>query len=107
MTNSPGAGGPVLARRALDRTVRIAPVVTSHAVMNAGDPWRERTGESSAPAPGIDGPGDPVLLYGHRVALARQIPGAHLLPPEQAGHELPRAVWDVVPAILRHTSGGR
>jgi hypothetical protein len=47
-----------------------------------------------------------VLPYGHGLVLAKEIPGARLLPLEQTGHELPRAVWDVaVPAILQHTSG--
>jgi pimeloyl-ACP methyl ester carboxylesterase len=50
---------------------------------------------------------DPVLPYGHGLALAKEIPGAHLLPLEQTGHGLPRAVWDaVVPVILCHTSPG-
>lgn len=35
----------------------------------------------------------------------KEIPGAELLALEQTGHELPRAVRDVViPAILRHTA---
>jgi hypothetical protein len=42
---------------------------------------------------------------GHALALAKEIPGAELLTQERTGHELPRAVWDVVvPAILRHTA---
>ena len=53
----------------------------------------------------IHGIEDPVLPYGNGVALADDIPGAELLPLEQTGHELPRAVWDVViPAILEHTA---
>jgi pimeloyl-ACP methyl ester carboxylesterase len=46
---------------------------------------------------------DPLFPYEHGVALANEIPGVQLLPLEQTGHELPRAIWDVVVvAILRH-----
>jgi pimeloyl-ACP methyl ester carboxylesterase len=55
----------------------------------------------------LHGTEDPLFPYEHGVALANEIRGARLLPLEQTGHELPRAVWDVVvPAILQHTSGG-
>ena len=48
---------------------------------------------------------DPLFPYPHGEAMARAIPGAELVGLEGAGHELPRAGWDVaVPAILRHTS---
>ena len=53
----------------------------------------------------IHGTDYPVLPYDHGIALAKGIPGAHLLSLKEAGHELPRAAWDVVvPAILQHTS---
>jgi hypothetical protein len=43
--------------------------------------------------------------YGNAVALAKEIPGAQLLALERVGHEVPhRALWDVVPAILRHAA---
>jgi hypothetical protein len=46
--------------------------------------------------------------YGNAVALANEIPAAQLLTLERVGHETPpRALWDVVPTILRHTSVGR
>jgi hypothetical protein len=55
------------------------------------------SGERMIRANGVDGHGE---------ALAREIPGAQLLPMEQTGHGLPRAAWNhVVPAILRHTAG--
>jgi pimeloyl-ACP methyl ester carboxylesterase len=94
-----------LAGRAFDRTVNIASHLTNHNAMEAGDRWRERLGDVRAPTLVIHGTEDPVLPYGHAVALAREIPGAELLALEGTGHELPRAVWDVVvPAILEHTA---
>jgi pimeloyl-ACP methyl ester carboxylesterase len=53
----------------------------------------------------IHGTEDPLFPYAHAQALAREIPGAQLLPMEQTGHGLPRVAWDqVVPAILSHTA---
>lgn len=47
---------------------------------------------------------DPVLPYGHGVALAREIPGATLLTLAGTGHEINRGDWDtLIAAILRHT----
>lgn len=91
----------------IDRTVNITSTMTNHSLIDGGEPMRERLGEIGAPTLVIHGTEDPVLRFGHALALAKEIPGAHLLALEQTGHELPRPVWDVVvPAILRHTSGG-
>jgi pimeloyl-ACP methyl ester carboxylesterase len=52
----------------------------------------------------VHGTDDPVLPFGHALALAEEIPGAELLVLERTGHELPREAWDaVIPAILDHT----
>jgi pimeloyl-ACP methyl ester carboxylesterase len=41
----------------------------------------------------------------HGETLARDIPGARLLPLEGAGHGVDRADWDtMIPAILEHTT---
>jgi pimeloyl-ACP methyl ester carboxylesterase len=95
-----------LAGRVVDRTVNIESSLTNHLVMDGGGGrWRERLGEIGAPALIVHGTEDPVLPYGHGLALANEIPRAELLALEQTGHELPRAAWDiVVPAILQHTS---
>ncbi len=96
-----------LARRVFDRTASIASSMTNHDVMDGDDRWRERLGELRAPTLVVHGTDDPVLPYGHGLALAKEIPGAHLLPLKQTGHELPRIVWNVVvPVILCHTSPG-
>jgi pimeloyl-ACP methyl ester carboxylesterase len=96
-----------LAGRVVDRTINIASSMMNHNVLDGGDRWRERLGEVGVPTLVVHGSEDPVLPYGHGLALAREIRGAELLTLDQTGHELPRAAWDaVVPAILRHTSRG-
>jgi pimeloyl-ACP methyl ester carboxylesterase len=93
--------------RDVDRTVNIAASMTNHFAMDTGEPFRDRLGEIGAPTLVVHGAIDPVFPHGHALALAREIPNARLLVLEGTGHELPRAVWDVVvPAVLRHTSGG-
>jgi pimeloyl-ACP methyl ester carboxylesterase len=92
----------------IDRTVNVASSQTNHFVMDLGEPFRDRLGEIGAPTLVIHGDEDPVFPLGHALALEKEIPGAQLLTLQQTGHELPEAAWDVVvPAILRHTSGGR
>jgi len=93
-----------LAGRDFDRTVNIASSLTNHFVIEGGPGWREQLGEIRVRTLVLHGTEDPLFPYGHGVALANEIPGARLLPLEQTGHELPRAVWDVVvPAILRQS----
>jgi pimeloyl-ACP methyl ester carboxylesterase len=96
-----------LAGRDVDRTVNIASCMTNHFVMDIGESQRARLREMVAPTLVIHGDQDPVFPYGHALALVKEIPGAQLLTLEEVGHELPRAVWDVVvPTIVHHTSGG-
>jgi pimeloyl-ACP methyl ester carboxylesterase len=59
----------------------------------------------AAPTLVIHGTADPMFPLAHGEALARDIPGARLLPLEGAGHGVDRADWDtMVPAILEHTA---
>ncbi len=97
-----------LAGRVFDRTTNMASSMTNPFILGAGDRWRERLGEVGVPTLVIHGTEDPLFPYAHALALAKEIPGAHLLALEQTGHEyFPQEVWDiVVPAILLHTSGG-
>jgi pimeloyl-ACP methyl ester carboxylesterase len=92
-----------LAGRDFDRSVNIASSMTNHLLVEGGPShWRERLGEIRVPTLVVHGTEDPLFPYEHGVALANEIPGARLVPLERTGHELPRAVWDVVaPAILR------
>lgn len=95
-----------IAERVVDRTVNIESSIRNHVLIDGGEPWRERLGDVRAPTLVIHGTEDPLFPYGHAQALAREIPGALLLPMEETGHGLPRAAWDhVIPAILRHTAG--
>jgi pimeloyl-ACP methyl ester carboxylesterase len=90
-----------IAARDFDRTVSIESALTNHALADSGDPWRDRLGSITVPTVVLHGTEDPLLPYPHGEALAQQIPGARLIPLPGAGHEVPRAVWDVViPAIL-------
>jgi SAM-dependent methyltransferase len=96
-----------LAGRVFDRSNNIESSMTNHRVIAGGMPWRHRLGEIRARTVVIHGTEDPLLPYAHALALSHEITDAELLALEHTGHELPRAVWDtVIPAILRHTSGG-
>jgi pimeloyl-ACP methyl ester carboxylesterase len=93
-----------LAGRDFDRSINLASSMKNHFLIDGAGSWRERLGEMRIPTLVLHGTEDPLFPYGHGVALANEIPGAQLVPLEQTGHELPRAVWDVVvPAILRHS----
>ena len=94
-----------LAERDFDRSLNIASSMKNHFLAEGGESWRHRLEEIAAPTLVIHGAEDPLFPYGHGVALATEIPSAKLLRLERTGHELPRAVWDiVVPAVLRHTA---
>jgi pimeloyl-ACP methyl ester carboxylesterase len=52
----------------------------------------------------VHGSADPMFPIGHGEALAREIPGAGLLPLEGAGHGVYRDDWETIAgAIVRHT----
>jgi pimeloyl-ACP methyl ester carboxylesterase/SAM-dependent methyltransferase len=98
------------AERVLDRTADIEASMGNH--LRAGDggaaPIRPRLGQIGVPTLVVHGTRDPLFPIEHGEALAREIPGAELLILDGVGHQAPpRATWDtVVPALLRHTSGG-
>jgi pimeloyl-ACP methyl ester carboxylesterase len=96
-----------LAATIVDRTDNIAASMTNHWILEGGDePVRPRLGEIRAPTLVLHGTEDPLLPYAHGEALAREIPGARLVPLERVGHEMPpRPVWDrVVAEILEITA---
>jgi pimeloyl-ACP methyl ester carboxylesterase len=96
-----------LAGRIFDRTTDMAASQTNHwLAADTGAPIRERLATITMPALVLHGTVDPFFSMAHAQALAREIPGARLVPLEDVGHEYPpAAVWDVVTAeILRHTS---
>ena len=93
-----------MARRDVLRTANIASCLTNHFVIDFNAPIR--LSEIQAPCLVVHGERDPVFPLGHGQALGQKLPRAELLVMEQAGHELPPALWDVfVPALVRHTAG--
>jgi pimeloyl-ACP methyl ester carboxylesterase/SAM-dependent methyltransferase len=97
------------AERVVDRTRDIRASLTNHAILDQASPASPpRIDRISAPTLVIHGTADPMFPYPHGEALARTIRGAELLPLPGIGHQMPPpATWDtVVPALLRHTSGG-
>jgi pimeloyl-ACP methyl ester carboxylesterase len=94
------------AERAHDRTRNVRSMLTNHDLIDGGDSPNDRRLEHlRAPTLVVHGTHDPLFPHQHGRALAAEIPGARLLTLEGAGHELPRATWDlVVPAILEHTA---
>jgi len=93
-------------RRAFDRTPDMAAAWKNHWMAEPGPPIRAGIASITAPTLVLHGTADPLFPYGHGEALAREIPGARLVPLSGMGHEMPPPqVWDVlVPAVLEHTS---
>ena len=95
------------AARAFERTTNMASATINLAFVDAGDRWRERLGDITAPTLVVHGTDDPFFPYGNGQALAREIPGAELLTLEGIGHELPAGTWDRVLAALVAQDVGR
>jgi pimeloyl-ACP methyl ester carboxylesterase len=83
--------------------------MANHALLEPGPEPDGSLTDIAAPTLVIHGSADPMFPLPHGEALAREIPNATLLPLDGVGHELPPpSTWDVVvPALLRHTSGGQ
>lgn len=99
------AGIRATAGQDVDRTADIQVALTNHGhIAITGEPWRPRLGEITAPTLVLHGTEDPLFPLPHGEMLAREIPNARLVALPGAGHELPRAVWDLVlPELVRHT----
>lgn len=99
-----------LAERAYERTNDMAAMQTNHWILEGnGEPIRPRLRRITAPTLVIHGTEDPLFPFPHAEALAREIPGAHLVPVEGMGHQYPPPeAWDlVIPAIREHTMSAR
>ncbi|WP_431877496.1 alpha/beta fold hydrolase [Amycolatopsis sacchari] len=96
-----------VAERVIARSGGLA-CASNHALIEPPEPVRHRLGEIAVPTLVVHGTADPLFPFEHAEALAREIPGAELLPLDGVGHQMPPpSSWDtVVPALLRHTSGG-
>jgi pimeloyl-ACP methyl ester carboxylesterase len=94
-----------IAERDLARTRDVAACLTNHFAIDLDVDLR--LGDLAVPTLVVHGELDPVFPLPHGEALRDAIPGARLLVLNEAGHELPPAVWDVVvPALAEHTAGG-
>jgi pimeloyl-ACP methyl ester carboxylesterase len=101
-----------LVRRDVQRARDVA-AAQNHDILDEGRPPDGPLSAVAAPTLVIHGTADPMFPLAHGEALAREIPGARLLPLEGAGHGVDRADWEtVVRAIVEHTAdaeqtGGR
>jgi pimeloyl-ACP methyl ester carboxylesterase len=102
------AAAHALAQRDVARTRDIAATLVNHYAMDIDGPQRGGFGDITAPTLVVHGGLDPVFPLAHGRALRDAIPGARLLILRDAGHDVPRPLWDTfVPALARHTEGGR
>ena len=94
--------------RAWDRSPAMASA-QNHWQLDGGKSVRDRLGEITAPTLVLHGTADPLLPYGHGETLAREIPGARLVPLKGMGHGMPPLeLWDIVIAeILSISEEGR
>ena len=95
-----------VANRAFDRTIDVAASQTNHWILEDGESTGIPVSEITAPTLVLHGTDDPLFPIGHGEALAREIPGARLMPLDKVGHQMPPCqTWDVVvDAILLHTA---
>ncbi|HEY1276081.1 MAG TPA: alpha/beta fold hydrolase [Thermoleophilaceae bacterium] len=92
-----------LVRRDIERTRDFA-AVQNHDVLPEGELPGGSLSSITAPTLVIHGTADPMFPIEHGKALVEQIPGARLLPLEDAGHGIHRADWErIADAILEHT----
>ena len=99
-------GMRAIAERDVARTKNTATALTNHFLIDFDGPTVGGFGDIAAPTRVVHGELDPVFPLPHGEALRDAIPGAQLLVLENAGHEVPRPLWNVfVPALVRHTAG--
>ena len=96
-----------LAAAEIDRTRDMAASMTNHFLAEGGPSERHRLGTIAAPTLVLHGTDDPLFPIGHGEALAREIPGARLVPLPGVGHEIPPpSLWDVVVTeLVTHPAG--
>ncbi|WP_411102582.1 alpha/beta fold hydrolase [Streptomyces sp. cmx-4-9] len=93
-----------LVRRDIARADDFA-AVRNHDVLPAGRPLHRSPASITAPTLVIHGTADPMFPLGHGEALAAAVPGARLLPLENAGHGVdPADRATIARAILAHTA---
>jgi pimeloyl-ACP methyl ester carboxylesterase len=96
-----------LVRRDVERARDFA-AVQNHDVLPEGEALSGTLSSIAAPTLIIHGTADPMFPIEHGEALAREIPGARLLPLQGAGHGVDRADWETIAgASLAHTAEKR
>ena len=97
-----------LARLDVDRTRDLAASQTNHFAMDFDEPSGGGWGGVACPALVVHGSLDPCLPLPHGEAVHAAVPGSRLVVLEDAGHELPAALWDTfTEALLTHTDPQR
>jgi pimeloyl-ACP methyl ester carboxylesterase len=95
-----------VAGRAWDRSPSPASA-QNHWRLTGGWSTRDRLNEITAPTLVLHGTADPLFPYGHGEVLAREIPGARLVPLAGMGHQMPPPEsWDAAVAEILSISGG-
>ncbi|CAL9353994.1 Aclacinomycin methylesterase RdmC [Nocardiopsis dassonvillei] len=91
--------------RVHDRTADMAAMQTNHWILEEDASSDPDPADISAPTLVLHGTEDPMFPLPHGEALAREIPGARLVPLPGAGHQYPpEPLWDLVVAeIAAHT----
>src|SRR3954452_703062 len=93
-----------LVRRDVERAHDYA-AVQNHDALPEGEAPSGTLSSIAAPTLIIHGTADPLFPIEHGEALAQEIPGATLMPLENAGHGVDRADWETIAgAILAHTA---
>jgi pimeloyl-ACP methyl ester carboxylesterase len=93
-----------LVRRDVERARDVA-AAQNHDILEEGRLPDGPLSAIAAPTLVIHGTADPMFPLAHGEALAREIPGARLLPLEGAGHGVDRPDWGtIVGAIVEHTT---
>ena len=83
----------------------MASALTNHFLIAFDGPRGGGFADLRVPSLVIHGSRDPVFPLAHGEALRRAIPGARLVTLDRAGHELPRALWEVfIEALVDHTA---
>ncbi|MEO3767631.1 alpha/beta hydrolase [Streptomyces sp. B5E4] len=94
-----------VAGRAFDRSPAPAAAANHWLLDDGKEPAALSLGDITAPTLVLHGTRDPLFPYAHGEALAREIPGARLVPLQGMGHQMPPPeLWDtVIAALVPHT----
>ena len=91
-----------LAHQDVARTLSMASALQNHFAIEIDGPATGGFGDIVAPTLVVHGERDPVFPLAHGEALRDAVPGSELLVLPEAGHELPRALWQrFISAMLR------